>query len=95
MTTREIYKAAIGLFREACTTHQNIWNEDPDTNWADVDAITNRCIKAYEWCKANGLGEDYKRACSNAASSVIPDANIRNHKVFAVVFLGGSYYDFY
>lgn len=93
MTTQEIYKAAIGLFREACTTHQNLWNDDPDTNWADVDNIIRRCIKANEWCKANGLGEDYKYACSNVTCSPIGGMAVLNSKVFAAVFNGKSIFE--
>lgn len=90
MTTREIYKAAISLFRTACTTYQNLWHGDPSTRREDVEHIVNRCIKANEWCKAHDLGIDYRYACSNVTCSPIGGIAVLNSKVFAAVFNGES-----
>lgn len=59
-TTQEIYEAAVVIFRKACVANYNYINEDPSTSIEDVFNIVTRARKAYEWCEANGKGQDFK-----------------------------------
>lgn len=65
MTTAQIYAEACHLYRKLTNEINNRWNGCPSTTRADVDALANRCRKAYSWAQANDKGYDYKAMASN------------------------------